>query len=37
MVNLVFVVLGWISFLGGCLIDDPLISVPLQAIARVLP
>ena len=28
---------GWMSFIGGCIIDDPRISIPLQAIARVLP
>lgn len=31
------VVSGWMSFTGGCIIDDPHISIPLQAIARVLP
>ncbi len=31
------VVLGWILFFGGCIIDDPRISIPLQAIARGLP
>ena len=37
MVNRILVVSSCISFIGGCLIDDPLISVPLQAIARILP
>ena len=31
------VVLGWMSFIGGYIIDDPLISILLQAIARTLP
>jgi hypothetical protein len=31
------VVLGWLSFLIGHLIEVPLVSIPLKAIARVLP
>ncbi len=31
------VVLGWMSFIGGYIIDDPRISILLQAIARALP
>ncbi len=30
-------VLGWISFLGGFLIDNQIMSISLLAIARVLP
>ena len=37
MVNLILVVLNWIAFIGGCIIDNPFIFVPLQAIARILP
>jgi len=31
------VVLGWLSFILGQLIELPLVSIPLKAIARVLP
>ena len=31
------VVIGWISFLAGQLTEFPLVSIPLLAIARVLP
>ena len=37
MVNRILVVLSCISFIDGCIIYDPLISVPLQTIPRVLP
>ena len=31
------VVIGWFSFLVGQLAELPLVSIPLLAIARVLP
>jgi len=31
------VVFGWFSFLVGLLTEHPLVSIPLLAIARVLP
>ena len=31
------VVLGWIAFVVGSFSNAPLLSVPLMAIARVLP
>ena len=31
------VVIGWISFLAGQLTEFPVVSIPLLAIARVLP
>ena len=31
------VVIGWFSFLAGQLTELPLFSIPLMAIARVLP
>lgn len=31
------VVIGWLSFLAGQLTEFPLVSIPLLAIARVLP
>ena len=31
------VVCGWLSFLVGQLTEHPLVSIPLLAIARVLP
>ena len=31
------VVFGWFSFVGGLLTEHPLVSIPLLAIARVLP
>jgi hypothetical protein len=31
------VVLGWVSFLVGLAVKQPAISIPLRAIARVLP
>lgn len=31
------VVLGWFSFLAGLLVQHPLVSILLLAIARVLP
>ncbi len=31
------VVIGWVSFLAGQITDVPIVSVPLMAIARVLP
>lgn len=31
------VVVGWLSFLVGHLVELPLVSIPLKAIARVLP
>lgn len=31
------VVIGWLSFLVGQLMEFPLVSIPLLAIARVLP
>ena len=29
--------LGWISFLFGLAISNPFVSIPLLAVARVLP
>lgn len=29
--------LGWLSFVGGILIEDSAVSLPLAAIARALP
>lgn len=31
------VVLGWIAFIAGFFISDPLSNITLQTIARVLP
>lgn len=31
------VVLGWFSFVLGALLSNPWYSIPLKAIARVLP
>lgn len=31
------VVVGWLSFLTGHLVEVSLVSIPLKAIARVLP
>jgi hypothetical protein len=31
------VVVGWLSFLIGHLVELPIASIPLKAIARVLP
>lgn len=31
------VVFGWLSFLVGLLNEQPLVSIPLLAVARVLP
>ena len=31
------VVFGWISFVVGYLVELPFVSIPLKAIARVLP
>jgi len=31
------VVLGWLSFFGSFLINDPKLVVSLQTVARVLP
>lgn len=31
------VVVGWLSFVIGNLVEFPLVSIPLKAIARVLP
>jgi hypothetical protein len=31
------VALGWLSFLIAHLVELPLVSIPLKAIARVLP
>ena len=31
------VVLGWIAFMVGALSGCPIVSIPLMAIARVLP
>jgi hypothetical protein len=31
------VVVGWLSFVIGNLIEFPLVSIPLKTIARVLP
>ena len=33
----IVVFLGWVAFFGGVLIEAPAISLPLEAIARVLP
>lgn len=31
------VIIGWISFVLGQMVGCPLVSIPLKAIARVLP
>ena len=31
------VAIGWVSFIAGQLTELPLVSIPLLAIARVLP
>lgn len=31
------VVLGWLTFVIGHLVEAPVVSIPLKAIARVLP
>ena len=31
------VAIGWLSFVAGVLLQTPLLSIPLLAIARVLP
>ena len=33
----IMIVLSWFAFFGGILIENPVVSLPLAAIARVLP
>lgn len=36
-VSFALVMIGWLSFIGSYLSDDPIIAIFMQAIARVLP
>ncbi len=37
IISTALVTVGWLSFFGSFLINDPIIVITLQSIARVLP